>query len=428
MTHYEWAGRTLQALLGSPQRVAETWAFFSGPQKPARIAGAADGQVTMEDLVTQAPEVLGPAGADPDNHRQKYFFVKFLDPSDFPPFAYVGFNPDGLRDLGVRPDTLRHCVSTLLWEDRLTLESLAELLRPSLTSRAACERFTASYKRWAIEEAVADWAGRSNREWIGDFTTPALAARAQELLARLAHHRRRMVGLMHRIPFRPDQAILIESPTLHAIAGLSLQLHPNVPGNFHPKDELWIYKEIRCPDGSTGWILVEPQRTFDKTDSGADFFTPFVWDDREGLRFRKAISPSGLEQFVRLMDATPRPASHYLRQAQPMPASKGSARGRARWYRVVEEPGWPHFLVHELRFDGPGEWAGPLTHESFTELHVTQGRVELTLAGRSGSHASCEVSPTQPVFLPASLPFDTITYRAAEPAQLLLVTRRTTPR
>src|SRR3989338_6390392 len=314
VTHYEWAGRTLQALLGSPQRVAETWAFFSGPQKPARIAGAAEGQVTMEDRVTKAPEVLGPAGADPDNHRQKYFFVKFLDPSDFPPFAYVGFNPDGLRDLGVRPDTLRHCVSTLLWEDRLTLESLAELLRPSLTSRAACERFTASYKRWAIEEAVADWAGRSNREWIGDFTTPALAARAQELLARLAHHRRRMVGLMHRIPFRPDQAILIESPTLHAIAGLSLQLHPNVPGNFHPKDELWIYKEIRCPDGSTGWMLVEPQRTFDKTDSGADFFTPFVWEDREGLGFRRAISPWGLEQFVQLMAAPPRPAPPSPRQ------------------------------------------------------------------------------------------------------------------
>ena len=408
-THYEWAGRTLKRLFRSKQAISETWAFFSGPQQPARLAGPGADGLTMKDLVTRTPEVLGPAGVDPKNHNQKYFFVKFLDPSDFPAFAYVGFRPDTAGQLG--PARLRRRLAELLWEDRLAVEALAEQLRPRVKSRAAFARIKSAYKRWAIEQARRNWRGRA----------PANGAMKRQQAAR-----RQIVDLMHRIEFEDDQAILIETPTLHAIAGLSLQLHPKTPDNFFPKDELWIYKKIPLPGGSRGWILVEPQRTFDKTESGGDFFTPFAWEggDRTGrLGFRKRITRAYLQKFVALMDATAHPASHYVRRAAKMTIAGATTTGRAHWYRLVEERGWPYFLVRELRFTGAGRSETPLSHRSFIELHVTQGEVRVWLGTRGRTRKHFTVSPTQPAFLPASLPDSTITYQASRPAQLQFFTR-----
>ena len=187
-THYEWAGTTLQRLFGAERRISETWAFFSGPTQPARITG--DG-VTMETLVTARPEVLGPAGADPEHHGQKYFFVKFLDPSDFPRFAYVGFNPDAVSRLG-KP--LKPHVAELLWQDRQAVESLAELIRPQMGSRHAFEPFKAAYKHWAIAQAQANWAGDAGID-LAPFVAPARRAAADALITRQLAVRREIVGL-----------------------------------------------------------------------------------------------------------------------------------------------------------------------------------------------------------------------------------------
>lgn len=426
-TSYEWAGSTLKRLLGTRRPVAESWPFFSGPRKAARISGTDDASpLTMADLVTRVPQVLGPAGADPEHQGQKYFFVKFLDPSDFPPFAYVGFNPETIASLGGTPGQIRSAFAALLWEDRRALEELAALARPQIRSRAAFERFTRAYKHWAIAQASADWAGAAALD-LGPFVSPAHRRAAQAQVRRQCGVRRRIVRLMHRIPFEEDRAILIETPTLHAIAGLSLQVHPKAPGNFHPKDELWIYRTIRRRDGAAGWILVEPQRTFDRTESGADFFTPFAWAQGAGrgvLGFRKPISNTSLDQFAALLDVTPHPKSRYVRLAQPMAMPGGSVKGAARWSRVVDEPSWPYFFVWELRFDGAGEAAMPLAHQSFIELHATQGEIKLTLTGRGGRTTRCRISPDQPVFLPASLPYDVLTYRATRPARLMFFSRR----
>ncbi len=428
---YEWAGSTLKTLFGTTQPVAETWPFFSGPNKAACIAAADSiGRMTMEELVTKAPQVLGPAGADPENSNQKYFFVKFLDPSDFPPFAYVGLNPDTVSALGKSPAAFRAYFANLLWEDRQAVEALAGLIRLRVRSRKAFERFKAAYKAWAIAQATTDWTGTAPCE-LDPFVAPPHRADAQANLMRQGDIRRQIIRLLHRIDFQEDQAILVETPTLHAIAGLSLQVHPKAPGNFHPKDELWIYKEIPLPDGKRGWILVEPQRTFDRTESGADFFTPFTWEgtaERGSLRLRKSISRTYLDQFVALMDVTPHPRSHFIRTAAPMTVPEGSVQGTARWHRVVEEPGWPHFVARELRFAGPGASTTPLPHHSFIELHATLGRVEASVDSRQGEARRFTVSPTQPVFLPASLPYDTITYRASRPAHLLFFMRPESPR
>lgn len=421
LTHYEWAGGTLNRLLGIPQPVAETWAFFSGPSKPARIADThAAGGLTMEDLVAKAPEVLGPAGADPENGGQKYFFVKFLDPSDFPPFAYLGFNPETIHALGNTRTARSAAFAELLWQDRLALERLAHLVRPTVRSRHTFEKFKAAYTRWAIAQASTDWTGPAALS-LAPFVAPPHRSTARALLTHQCDIRRQIVSVLHRIALKPNHAILVETPTLHAIAGLSLQVHPNAPGNFHPKDEVWIYKEIPLPQGKTGWLLVEPQRTFDRTESGADFFTPFAWVEHRqtgGLGFRKSISQTSLKTFVQLIDMTPHPQSHYVRTAKRMPASEAPTRGRAHWYRIVEEPSWPYFVVRELRFDGPGESVLPLEHHSFIELHVTRGEVEVLLKSRRGDSSRCTVSPRRPAFLPASLPYDTITYRASRPAHL----------
>ena len=421
LTGYEWAGSTLRRLLKMDGPVAESWPFFSGPSRPARVCGSAG--VTMRDLVTRLPELLGPRGADPAHHGQKYFFVKFLDPSDFPPFAYVGFNPT-IHTLGRTTKQRKRRFADLLWRDRQAVETFAECVRPQITSKQRFEAFKAAYKRWAIAQAKADWSAPVILD-VSRFIEKTSRAQAQTALARQRQIRRQIVSLMHRIEFEPDQAILIETPTLHAIAGLSLQIHPKAPGNFHPKDELWIYKEVPLPRGATGWILVEPQRTFDKTESGADFFTPFAWEARGSggrLGFRKPITRAYLDQFVELMDATPHPKSHYVRRAQRMTVMGGTVRGAARWYQLVEEPGWPYFTVRELRFAGAGEAVTTLPHHSFVELHATRGAVNGLLRNSRGT-SSFTVTPTQPVFLPASLPYDTITYRAAAPAELLYFTR-----
>ena len=420
-THYEWAGGTLQRLLGADRRVAETWAFFSGPTQPAQIADTgAGGGVTMAELVAAMPEVLGPAGGDPENHRQKYFFVKFLDPSDFPKFAYVGFDPEAVRRLGT---PLKPHVAELLWRDRQAVESLAALIRPQVRSRATFERFKAAYKQWAIAQAEADWAGEAVMD-LAPFVAPSQRPAADALLTRQLTARRGIVGLMHRIDFQEDQAILVETPTLHAIAGLSLQIHPKAAGNFHPKDELWIYRELLLPGGATGWILVEPQRTFDRTESGADFFTPFAWEETYGgtLGFRKPITKAFLDAFVSLMDATPHPKAHYLRAAARMTVPRGTTLGAAQWSRLVEEPAWPYFLARELRFDGQGEAVTPLEHHSFIELHATRGEIEVTLSGRQPDHRFA-ITPARPAFLPASLPYETIAYRARAAACLQFFTR-----
>ncbi|PIQ84001.1 MAG: hypothetical protein COV75_04355 [Candidatus Omnitrophica bacterium CG11_big_fil_rev_8_21_14_0_20_63_9] len=423
-THYEWAGRTLQALLNANQPVSETWPFFSGPQKPARIAGA-DGSLTMETLVTRHPEVLGPNGCDPENQRQKYFFVKFLDPSDFPAFAYVGFAPEAVAALRKPGDEFKAYVAELLWRDRQALETLLPLVHPTLSQRSDFEAFKAAYKQWAIAQAAANWEGQARMD-LARFVDAARVSEAAASLESQRQVRRLIVSLMHRIDFKPDQAILIETPTLHAIAGLSLQLHPKAPGNFFPKDELWIYEEVRLPDGRMSWVLVEPQRTFDKTESGADFFTPFAWQGKERagrIGFRKTISRTYLEDFVRLMDATPHPQAHYVRRPQRMMIAGGTTEGGAEWFRVVEETAWPYFLVRQLRFHSAGAATMPCPHHSFIELHATRGAVTVELQGASGPAASCMVTPARAVFLPANLPYHTLTFRASEPARLHFFTR-----
>jgi hypothetical protein len=425
-TDYEWAGSTLRHLLNLQQPAAELWPFFSGPKRAAKIVGSGHPPLTMEELVKRQPEILGPAGADPEHHGQKYFFVKFLDPSDFPAFAYVGFRPEAVQALRLDAPAFKRHVAELLWQDRQSSEGLAGLAGPQIRSRQLFEQFKQAYKGWAVEEAADNWSGSTSRAFIDPFVLAPNRRAAQDRLAAQADVRRRIVGLMHRIDFEPDQAILIETPTLHAIAGLSLQIHPRTPENFFPKDELWIYKKIELPGPRQGWILVEPQRTFDKTESGGDFFTPFAWTavgGKEGLGFRKAISRDYLDAFVSLMDATPHPASHYVRKAQRAAFPGGSTQGSAQWHRLVEEAGWPYFLVRELRFAGAGESTTPLTRDCFAELHATQGSIEATLRGGGSTVHRFTVSPTQPAFLPATLPFETITYTAAAPATLLYFTR-----
>lgn len=413
-THYEWAGSTLKRLFGERRAISETWAFFSGSQKPAVVANPGANGLTMQALVARAPEVLGPVGSDPDNHGQKYFFVKFLDPSDFPKFSYVGFRPEAAARWRTAAAFKAH-VAALLWADRQAVEAFAEAVRSRVNSPPAFARLKATYKRWAIAQARHDWRRDAGFD-LRPFVAASRAARASAALKRQQQARRKIVGLMHRIDFEPNQAVLIETPTLHAIAGLSLQLHPRTPRNFFPKDELWIYKKVR-----TGWILVEPQRTFDKTESGGDFFTPFAWNrtGRTGrLGFRKPITRAYLKQFVALMDATAHPRSHYIRTARPIQVAGGATTERAQWYRLVEERAWPYFTVRELRFRGPGSSITPLPHHSFIELHVTQGEVAVAVGDGRRARKTFTVSPTHPAFLPACLPDTTITYRASRPAQL----------
>ncbi len=430
-TDYEWAGDSLRRLFKTSQPVAESWPFFSGASKPAVIAQTHPeaSVITLAQLTARAPEVLGPAGSDPRHGSQKYFFVKLLDPSDFPPFAYVGINPAAAARVphpgrrGTTPAVLRGYLTTLFWQDRQALEALAGLMRPRVQSEKTFARLKRAYKTWAIAQARVDWAGRS-RMAIAPFVARTDVDHAAALLRYQQAVRRQLAGVLHRIDFEDDQAILIESPTLHAIAGLSLQIHPRSRTNFHPKDELWIYSPLSDAKGRRlGWVLVEPQRTFDKTESCADFFTPFAWRDGR-LGFRKAMTRAYLRRFAGLMDVTPRPKRTYVRTTRPMIPTGSRTRGAAQWFRVVEEPGWPYFLVRELRFGAAGESRTPFSHESFVELHATQGTIDVVANRSEREGCRVRVTPERPVFLPASLPYDELTFRAVAPARLYFVTRR----
>lgn len=429
---YEWAGGSLQQLFKTDRPLSELWAFFSGPQKPAPIKETAVPSIglpslTMLDLATNRPDVLGSAGIDPKNNNQKYFFVKFLDPSDFPPFAYVGFNPETVKRLRQSAKEFRSHFGGLLWQDRLALEALADVIRPVISSREVFQRFKAAYKRWAVAESSVNWSGAGGLDWSEFLSSKTDQEKAQLTLSRQAHVRAQIAALMHRIDYKEGQAILIETPTLHAIAGLSIQIHPKAEGNFYPKDELWIYQPLALPDGTKSWILVEPQRTFDKTESGADFFTPFAWmEDKNRLGFRKSITPEYIRQFVQLMDAAPQPRAHYLRTAEPIRIPGSITLGKAQWRRLVDEPSWPYFIVRQLLFSGAGSSTIPLHHESFVELHATEGEVELTLENSGGKTVKQPITPTQAVFLPATLNFRTATLSSRSTATLHFFTRKKT--
>ncbi len=426
-----WAGKTLQKLYRIEKPASESWPFFSdlkgvGPAQICDTAIAIRGNrllepITLRDLVRRVPAVLGPAGIDPQNHQQKYFFVKFLDPSDFPPFAYAGFRPEIVHGL----ENFQTYFADLLWKDRQSLEALYHLVAPQIQSESTLRLFEAAYKTWAIAQASRDWNGELSIDTLSSFVSLSRISELKALLTEQQKNRQQVVRCMHRIDYQEGQAILIPSPTLHAIAGLSGQFHPNTAENYHPKDELWIFKTIYDTEGQKlGWILVEPQRLFDKTESGFDFFTPFSWTEK-GFGFRKAISQESLTDFVHLMDARPRPREAYLCFAEAMTPPGGTTSEGAQWYAIVDDERiWPFFLVHELRFERSGGTATvPFTSHSFSEVHVTQGVVEMTLGYAEGPPLSFTITPARPVFLPASLPCNTVTYTATGAAQLQVFRR-----
>ncbi|MGQ0644337.1 MAG: NAD-dependent epimerase/dehydratase family protein, partial [Elusimicrobiota bacterium] len=443
---YEWYGQILKTLHGTDKPPSQTWPFFSdfpgiGPADVTDTAIVIAGKralkpMTMRNLVLRTPQVLGPEGADPSNKNQKYIFVKFMDTSDFPPFAHVGFNTEALKqlkrqwvadrrsgaeynsDIEFLRDFRKH-FAELLKRDRELTENLRDLVQ--VRTEEEFQSFKDAYKAWAIAQAEADWAGEAVMD-LSPFTENGRGTEAAQVLEEQKKVRFEIVRLMHKIPFQENQAILIETPTVHAIAGLSLQIHPP----DQPKDELWIYKMIYDDKGKPiGALLVEPQRTFDKTDSGADFYTPFAWDSEEGrLGFRKNMTPEFLDGFAAGMDATPRPVDHYLRSTEPMEVPGAVNEGGAGWHRSVDEAGWPYFLVRELRFSAAGRSRTPLEHHSFVEIHATRGEVEIVLKREGQPSRTVTVTPKHPVFLPAGLPYDAIEYASKGPAELLYFARR----
>jgi len=465
-SYYEWAGKTLQNMHGITDDdlekegragpPAEKWAFFSDRvgMGPASISGTAVkvgdielGPITMRDLVKRVPQVLGADGVDPDNDRQKYFFVKQLDPSDFPEFALVGFNPATVSQLkGEMEEKMnrrftdaqfetefRRYTADLYWEDRQHSEEVSRLVRSNLKTQADFQVFKAAYKSWAIDQAKKNWMGDEVFD-VAPFVDSGSIPNLETILRKQTGVRREIVSYMHRIDYKDADAILIESPTVHGIAGLSIQSHPKHEDNFYPKDELWIHKPVYGDKGKRiGWVLIEPQRTFDKTDSSADFFTPFAWDDEtNSLGFRKNITEDQLLAFVDQMDATPKPREHYIRRSSRNDSRGSPATIAGDWYDVVDEhETWPYFRVWQFQVSeeqpsDPAITAIPLEHNSFAEIHVTRGEFEVILKGIGVDKKSLTITPTQPLLLPASLPYDKILIKSKGPAELLYFTRRPT--
>ncbi|MCI0547090.1 MAG: hypothetical protein L0027_07375 [Candidatus Rokubacteria bacterium] len=430
--YHEWGGWTIARLHRLPRPVAESWPFWSdrGGIGPAVIPGTEIaigkshvlGPVTLRDLALRVPAVLGPAGVDPANAEQKYFFAKLIDPSDFPRFAYVGFRPDAVAALGAGAGRLRQRFARLLWEERARLGALRDLVHDRVDSEAAFRELRAAYKSWAIAEAEVGWPGETGPAALYRFAARGRAAEIARITAAQSAIRREITGLLHRIDFADGEAILVPSPTVHGIAGLSGQLHPRA----FPKDEVWIYKEVADARGRhLGWGLVEPQRSFDRTESGFDFFTPFAWT-AGGVGFRKAITRPYLGRFVRMMDAVPRPRAAYVVAARPAAANRrAQAQGGAVWWDTVNDLArWPHFVARELRVGPAGGTAGiALDPASFSEVHVTGGEVELSLSPPGGSAIAFRLTARQPLLLPASLPARAVTLRASGRARVQWFTR-----
>src|SRR6185436_2444817 len=105
----------------------------------------------------------------------------------------------------------------------------AGLVQRRVSSPEAFAGLKTAYKTWAIAQAAADWTGDELPVLDGLLEHAELPA-ARACLTDQQRARQSLTRLMHRIDFEDDQAILIETPTLHAIAGLSLQIHPKTPG------------------------------------------------------------------------------------------------------------------------------------------------------------------------------------------------------
>jgi hypothetical protein len=320
-------------------------------------------------------------------------------------------------------------------------------------------RFREVWEAWCLSASDTSWEGVGGSEdtALMGFRADLLAgeARQEELqgtLAALRENRAGLIGSLNRIDLAAEagRLLLVPAGTLHAIAGMSLQLHPPDPGRSLLSDSLRDAVRLD-PEGARSlagdlaelrgeawrgskeeaWIpipaggetlIVEVQQSSDSTLSVADFHTPFEWRDG-GMVFRKGrpaggIADDDLERSVEMADLEPRSVSRYRQVPSPLPAPPGST--GARLEVLLDDPAvCPYFRVHRLTLRGsrrqPARWVSGRAPAAFLQLAATEGSAEL----RDGARRGPRIAPGAPVFLPGSCR-DPLSVEAREPTVLLI--------
>jgi hypothetical protein len=255
----------------------------------------------------------------------------------------------------------------------------------------------------------------------------------------LRRNRAELVDALNEIDLRREEGnlLLTSAGTVHAIFGRSLETHPldrtrpalesllrrlrRMAAAGVSEDELRALADaeglasLRAQHAASknqAWLpvtvdgklaLVEPQQTSETTWALADFYTPFVWDER--VRFRKGHAAHGLCSgellgYLEGLDTSVTSIDRIRRAPVPV----DSPHPAARLSRLVDEPcAWPFFTAYALELDGraaaPARFRGDHAPGVFQQLVVLRG--EVAIAGAQGARATLD--PRSSAFIPATL-------------------------
>jgi hypothetical protein len=404
---------------------SEVWLNSTRPEAPAKVGGGS----THADLLGGRPALLG------EWSRRLYgddqpIFTKLIQ-TDFPPLVHVGFR---------KPVERTELLGWLGREQAFLRQILGAL---QIASRAAFDDFAVRYSLWATTQAGARWRVDDSvaiADSLVRFARRCSGARLVEWMNALRQNRAQLVDALNEIDLRREEGnlLLTSAGVVHAICGLSHQTHPldrtrpalesllrrlrrlaaagvsdeelraladaedlaglRARNHAAPKNEAWLPVTL---DGRLA--LVEPQQTSDTTYALADFYTPFVWDER--VRFRKGHPAHGLcsgelAGFLDGIDTSPTSIDQIRRAPVPV----GTSYPAAHLHRLVDEPShWPFFTAYALELDGrtdaPARFRGDHPSGAFQQVVVLRGEVEL---GDSRGFKAA-LGPRASAFIPATL-------------------------
>ncbi|HZS39244.1 MAG TPA: hypothetical protein VFF06_20575 [Polyangia bacterium] len=404
---------------------SESWLNSTRPEAPAAVAGGA----TLAELLASRPALLG------EWSRRLYgddlpIFTKLIE-TDFPPLVHVGF----------RKPIDRTTLLGWLAREQALLRQLHGAL--AIATRASFDEFSAVYSLWATTQAGARWLAddaATIAERLRPFLKRGAGARLVEWMGALRQNRAQLVDALNELDLRREEGnlLLTGAGTVHAIFGQSLKTHPldrtrpalesllrrlrrmaaagvsddelraladaeglaslREANLAAPKNEAWLPVTL---DGKPA--LVEPQQTSDTTYALADFYTPFVWDER--VRFRKGHAAHGLcsGELLGYLEGIDRSVTS-IEQIRRAPVPISTSYAGARLSRLVDEPNtWPFFTAYSLELDGragaPARFRGDHAPGVFQQLVVLRG--EVAIADAHGARAT--IGARASGFIPATL-------------------------
>ena len=298
---------------------------------------------------------------------------------------------------------------------------LEEALEKLSITEGQFNQYRESYERWVSMQVDAKWQSPQLPE------LPAFTLGLEPIFENMRTVRASIVSVLNEVKLQPGQVIVSPVGYIHSIVG-SHQTHPP---STHPeaKNEAWyIFSIGKDTQGRDRLLYFEPQQTSNTTYSPFDLPTPIVWNAKTGKPAMRKDLTKGLDALLKPGESAPATEKEAIRiiaeRGLKFEATKpedfivnnriqditGTARYanpvRAKAESLIEGtyPVWPEalFTLERVSLEGEGlNNPASITvnppEDSFYELTVTKGTVEVNMAGRREV-----LTPGSSIFVPAS--------------------------